>query len=97
MLRWFRRRRLSEAGRRRFLIALARAEETLVETHARNVLEVYDAVGEELPLETVLELYLGAVDPGEPQSAIIARRVMARPERRAPRSRGRGRLRRVDG
>src|SRR5690606_28114814 len=77
VLRWFRRRRLGEAARRRLLIALARAEERLVQTHVRNVLEVQEAVGGDLPLTAVLDLYLDAVDPGEPTASIVARRVLA--------------------
>jgi hypothetical protein len=73
-----RRRRLSDAGRRRLLIALARAEETLVETHVRNVLRIQDAVGDELPLDRAADLYLEAVDPGEPHTSIVMQRVLAR-------------------
>lgn len=86
-MRWFRRRRLSESGRRRLVIALARAEEKLVQTHVRNVLEVYEAVGEDLPLATVLDLYLDAVDPGEPAASIVARRVLAGDDARRKRRR----------
>jgi hypothetical protein len=78
VLRWFRRRRLSEAGRRRLVLALARAEEKLVQVHVRNVLDVYEAVGDDLPLGRVLDLYLDAMEPGEPVGSIVAHRVMAR-------------------
>lgn len=78
MFRWLRRRRLSDGGRRRLLIALARAEEALVETHVSNVQQIQDAVGDELSLERALELYLEAMDPGEPHSSIVERRVLAR-------------------
>jgi hypothetical protein len=84
VFRWLRRRRLSETGRRRLLIALARAEESLVETHVRNVSRIHEAVGEELPLARCLELYLEAVDPGEPHASIVAQRVLARGEGSAP-------------
>jgi hypothetical protein len=77
---WLRRRRLSEGGRRRLVVALARAEEELVETHVRNALAVYEAVADELPLARALEVYLEAIEPGEPHASIIARRVMARLE-----------------
>lgn len=89
MLGWLRRRRLSETGRRRLLIALARAEEELVETHVRNALDVFDATGAELELERALEIYLDAVDVAEPRSSIVARRVLARLEAGA-RKRGGG-------
>lgn len=77
MLGWLRRRRLSEAGERRLLIALARAEQELLETHVRNALGVLEAVADELPLDRALALYLDEVEPPEPQASIIARRVMA--------------------
>lgn len=88
VLRWLKRRRLSDPARRRLLIALARAEEELVDTHVRNALHVYAAVSDELPLDRALEVYLEALDPGEPRSSIVARRVLARLEggtRRKPR------------
>jgi hypothetical protein len=77
---WLRRRRLSDPGRRRLLIALARAEEDLIETHVRNAVAVYEAVANELSLDRALEVYLEAADPGEPRATMIARRVMARLE-----------------
>ncbi|HEY8468013.1 MAG TPA: hypothetical protein VIL18_00155 [Longimicrobiales bacterium] len=98
MLRWlWRRRQREQAGRKRLLIALARAEEALIETHVANVLEIIDAVGDEIPLDRLLDLYLDALEPSEPRATIIARRVLARLEmgeearggrpRRRPRSR----------
>lgn len=96
MFRWLRRRRLSEAGRRRLLIALARAEEDLVETHVRNVRKIQDSVGDELPLDRTLELYLDAMDPGEPHASIVAQRVLARAEGGAGRDRRGRRLRLED-
>lgn len=80
MLGWWRRRRLSDAVRRRLVIALARAEEQLVEVHVRNALEVLDTVGDQLPLDQVVEIYLEALDVAEPRASIVARRVLARLE-----------------
>lgn len=80
MLSWLRRRRLSKSGERRLLIALARADEQLLDTHVRNALGVLEAVGDELPIKRALLLYFDAVEPPEPQASIIARRVMARLE-----------------
>jgi hypothetical protein len=80
LLGWWRRRRLSDAVRRRLVIALARAEEQLVEVHVRNALEVLDTVGDELPLDQVVEIYLEALDVAEPRASIVARRVLARLE-----------------
>lgn len=96
MLDWWRRRRLSDAGRRRMAIALARSEEELVDTHVRNALDFFDAIGEELPLDRALEIYLDAMDVTEPRLSIVARRVMARLEAGARRGR-RSRRSRQDG
>lgn len=82
VLGWLRRRRRrDDAGRKRLLIALARAEEALIETHVANVLDVFDAVGDDIPLDRLLDIYLAALEPGEPRATIIARRVLARLER----------------
>ena len=77
MLRWLRRHRLTEAGERRLLIALARAEEELVRTHVQNVMDILDAVGEELPVRRAVELYLNEMQLEDPRSTIIAQRVLA--------------------
>jgi hypothetical protein len=77
---WLKRRKLSEDARRRLLVSLAKAEEAVIETHVRSALDVIATVGEELPLDRVLELYLEALEPGDGRSEIIARRVLARLE-----------------
>lgn len=97
VFRWIRRRRLSESARRRLMIALARAEEGLVETHVRNVLRVHEAVSEEMTLDRALELYLEALDPGEPHASIVERRVLARVEGDAGGRGKRGRRIRIEG
>lgn len=77
MLGWWRRRRLSESGRRRLVIALARAEQDLVELHVESALELFDAIGEEIALDRVIEIYLDAMDVAEPRASIVARKVLA--------------------
>lgn len=72
------RRRLSAAAERRLLIALARAEEEVVRTHVQNALDVIDAVEGEMKLSRALELYLDELELDEPQSTIIAQRVLSR-------------------
>jgi len=94
LLGWWRRRRLSEAGRRRLVIALARAEQDLVELHVESALELFDAIGEEIPLDRVIELYLDAMDVAEPRASIVTRKVLARLEATTPRSRREGEGRR---
>lgn len=80
MFDWLKRRKMSEDTRRRLLVALAKSEEALVDTHVRNALDVIAAIGDELPLDRVLELYLEALEPGEGRSEMIARRVLSRLE-----------------
>ncbi len=80
MFDWLKRRRLSEDARRRLLVSLAKSEESVVDAHVRNVLDVVASVGGELPLDRVLELYLEAMDVGGGRSEIIARRVLSRLE-----------------
>lgn len=75
---FFRRRKLSEEGQKRLVVALARAEETIVETHVENALDVIEAVADELPLERVLEVYLEALEANPQRAEIIARRVLSK-------------------
>jgi hypothetical protein len=75
---FFRRKRLSDDGQQRLAVALARAEETLVDTHVENALDVIEAVGDELPLERVLEVYLEALESNPQRAEIIARRVLSK-------------------
>src|SRR5687768_11806745 len=77
---WLKRRKMNEDTRQRLLVALAKSEEALVDTHVRNALDVIAAIGDELPLDRVLELYLEAAEPGEERIEIITRRVLARLE-----------------
>jgi len=86
VLGWLRRKRLSEAARRRLVIALARAEEDVVEAHVGNALDLFDAIGDEVSFDRALEMYLDAMDVAEPRASIVARRVMARLEAGSARS-----------
>ena len=78
VLDFFRRKRLSEDGQKRLVVALARAEETIIETHVENALDVIEAVGDELPLDRVLEVYLEALEANPQRAEIIARRVLSK-------------------
>ena len=75
---FFKRRRLSEEGEQRLLVALARAEERVIEAQVECALDVIEAMGEELPLERVLELYLETLEENPQRAEIIARRVLSR-------------------
>lgn len=77
VFRWLKRRRLGGATQRRLTIAMAHAEEQLLETHVHNVLEMHDALASELPIADVLELYLDEYERSEQRSEIVVRRVLA--------------------
>ena len=75
---FFKRRRLSEEGEKRLVVALARAEERVIEAQVECALDVIEAVGEEMQLERVLEVYLEALEENPQRAEIIARRVLSR-------------------
>jgi hypothetical protein len=78
VLGFFRRRKLSDEGEKRFVVALARAEESIIEAHVKCALEVIEAVGDEMQIDRVLELYLDALEDNPRRAEIIARRVLSR-------------------
>ena len=78
VLEFFRRRKLSGVGEKRLVVALARAEETIIEAHVECALEVIEALGEEMPIDRVLELYLDSLEDNPRRAEIIARRVLTR-------------------
>lgn len=80
MFGWLKRRRMGDAANRRLTMAMARAEEELIETHVHNVVEVFEAMAGDLPLSDVLDTYLDEMDPGERRAEIIARRVLSQLE-----------------
>jgi hypothetical protein len=78
VLDFFRRKRLSPEGQKRLVVALARAEESIVDAHVDNALDVIEAIGDELPIERVLEVYLEALEANPQRAEIIARRVLSK-------------------
>lgn len=86
MLDWLRRRRLSASARKKLLIATARAEEALVETHVSNILAFLSALGDEVDLDRTIELYLEQIPLEETLATTVTTRLLARLE--SPRSRG---------
>lgn len=75
---FLRRRKLSDEGQKRLVVALARAEATLIQTHVNNALDVIEAVGNEMPIDRVLEVYLEALEANPQRAEIIARRVLSK-------------------
>ncbi len=80
MFGWMKKRKLSGRAQRRLMIALARAEEEILETHVANALAIMDALEGEMSMGHALELYLEAMDLGEVRETIVAKRVLARLE-----------------
>jgi hypothetical protein len=80
MFGWMRKKKISGRAQRRLMIALARAEEDILETHVANALAVMDALEGELSMGHALELYIEAMDLGEVRETIVAKRVLARLE-----------------
>lgn len=78
VLDFFRRRRLSDEAQKRLVVALARAEASIIEAHVENALDVIEAIGDEMPLDRALEVYLEALEENDQRAEIIARRVLSR-------------------
>lgn len=93
MFDWLRRRRLSNEAKRKLLIAAARAEEAIVETHVGNVLDLLETLRDEVDVDRALELYAEMLPMDEHVAATVTNRVLARHDapggRRAPAAAGR--------
>lgn len=77
MFDWLRgRRRLSARARRKLLIAQARAEEAIIDTHVDNVFDLYDLLGDEIDLERAIEEYLTLMPMDETMATSVANRVL---------------------
>ena len=85
MFDWLRRRRLSNEAKRKLLIAAARAEEAIVETHVANVLELLEALRDEVDVDRALELYMEMLPMDDHVSATVTNRVLARHDAPPPR------------
>jgi hypothetical protein len=88
MFDWLRRRRLSNEAKRKLLIAAARAEEAIVETHVANILELLDILRDEVDVDRALELYMEMLPMDESIASTVTNRVLARhdapPSRHTP-------------
>ncbi|MBV9774598.1 MAG: hypothetical protein JO040_11645 [Gemmatimonadetes bacterium] len=85
MFNWLLRKRLSGEAKRKLMIAAARSEEAIIETHVANALDLLEDLGDEVDLDRGIELYLEMMAPPDPVAAIVANRVMARTETSIPR------------
>lgn len=75
---FFRRRKLSAEAEQRLVVALARAEEAIIDAHVDNALKTIAAVGGDMPIDRVLEMYLDALEDNPRRAEIVARRVLSR-------------------
>jgi hypothetical protein len=80
MFNWLRRKRLSSEARKRLLLVAARAEEAIIETHVANLLDLLDAVGDEVDVPRAIELYTEMVALDENRESAVANRLLARLE-----------------
>lgn len=78
MFQWMRRRRLSADAKRKLLIATARSEEAVIETHVANVLDLVDLLGDEVNVDRGLELYLEFMPLDDHVATTVTNRVLAR-------------------
>src|SRR5690606_1057028 len=77
VFRWLKRKRLDGAAQRKLTIAMAHAEEELIDTHVENVLEMYETLADDMPIGELLDLYLEEYEPSDQRAGIVARRVLA--------------------
>lgn len=84
MFDWLKKRRLSADARKKLMIVTARAEEALVETHVANILDLLEALGDEVDIERAVELYLDRIPLEESLATAVTTRLLARIE--GPRS-----------
>lgn len=80
MLNWLRRRRLSDETRRKLLLAAARAEEAVIETHVTHALNLLRTLTGEVDPERGIEIYVELLGLGEPLAGAVSTRVLARLE-----------------
>lgn len=85
MFNWLLRKRLSGEAKRKLMIAAARSEEAIIETHVANALDLIEDLGDEVDFDRGLELYLEMMAPPDTIAAIVTNRVLARTESTVPR------------
>lgn len=80
MFNWLRRKRLSAEARRKLLLLSARSEEAIIDTHANNLLDLLQTLGEEVDLDHGIELYAEMVSLDESIASAVTNRVLTRLE-----------------
>ena len=70
------RRRLSDAAGKRLRLALARAEEAVIEAHEGNALLFVDALAGELPFDRAIDTYIREMAVPEPLASTVVTRAL---------------------
>ncbi|HEV2149054.1 MAG TPA: hypothetical protein VGR37_16730 [Longimicrobiaceae bacterium] len=81
----FFRKRLSAEARRKLLIAAARSEEAIIDTHVANALDLLDDLGDEVSSDRAIEMYVDMMSLGETVASVVTNRVLAQMESTSPR------------
>lgn len=96
MLGWLKKRKLGESARKKLMIAMARAEDALIETHVSNILDVAAALEGEVEIDRAAALYLDRIELDEDLAGSVTNRLLARLDTyESPARGGRTRFRRV--
>lgn len=69
---------LSDAARRRVDLAVAMAEERLLNTHVEHALELVDVAGEQIPFDDALDIYTRLLRLNAEESRIVTTQSLAR-------------------
>ena len=69
-------RRLDEGAERRMRLAQARAEEAVIDAHARNALMFIDTLALDMPFDRAIDTYVRVMGVPEPLSSVVATRVL---------------------
>jgi hypothetical protein len=78
MLDWLKKRKLSDNARKKLMIAMARAEDALIETHVSNILEIAAALQGEVEIDRAAALYLDRIELDEGLAGSVTNRLLAR-------------------
>lgn len=77
MFKLLRRRRMSEEARRKLLLFQARAEESIIELHVENIMDLLRTMGSEMDLEQAITAYSEMIGLEEDLGRTVATRVLA--------------------
>lgn len=79
------RKRLSAEARRKVMIAAARSEEAIIDTHVANALDLLEDLGDEVDADRAIEMYLDMMSLTETVASVVTNRVLSQLESTSPR------------